>query len=584
MEASFVSKIHMRPMMYKEWSKINLDFSYIDKAFINASVITVNASDEIAEAVGIKGNKIVFVGSTAELMTIADEKTKIIDVKGRTLCPGFIDSHFHPILVGLIGDSLDSGIVNIFYPKGKSLKELLDKVREVASLKKPGEWISMMGYEPLLLEEKRHPTLEELDEAAPDNPLHFMHGGGHICKYNSKALAYLGVFGPEDALKFPKDEVEVVDGKLTGLVRGHTHFKLWGKVTYTEEQQARAAMSSHAKALSYGVTSVHDCGELDKPSYHIMQKLCRDRTFKIRIYMMLHSIFGKEASKKDNEHWLSLGLMSGLGDDYFKIGGGKFMIDGGSGAPSCATREPYSHDPDLPGEWGWEREEGADYLEYLHQEECQATAHAIGDMAVEFMVEGYEKLYEKELATACNAILYSKGSWNSRLRHRIEHCSLVDQDLIDRMAKMGICPTLNPGMLTSIGANYTKFYGERMKYMIAARSMLDAGVPVAFASDNPSGPMGMALIDGAVNRYDRVQGVELDQTQCISVLEAIRCATYGSAYAAKEEDIKGSLEVGKLADLIILSENILTLPKEKLNEVQVDLTVIDGNIEYERIF
>ncbi|MEG2199805.1 MAG: amidohydrolase family protein, partial [Anaerovorax sp.] len=338
---------------------MNFDFSYIDTAFINGKVITVNARDEIEEAVGIKGNQIVFVGKTKELISLTDSDTKVIDLHGKTLMPGLIDSHFHPILAGLINPEPDSPIIDTFFENCKNLKELLDLIRKACLLKKPGEWISMMGYEPMDFPEKRHPTIEELDEAAPENPVHCMHCGGHICMYNTKALAYLNVYEPDDARNYPKDEVEVVDGKLTGLVRGHTHFWLWGQVPYSQEQQKKAALKSQLHGLSNGITSIHDCGEFGKVSYHMMQKLCNEGIFKIRTYMMLHSVIGKPVSKIENQRYIELGLMSGLGDAHFKIGGSKFMIDGGSGAPSCATREPYSHDAGLPRERGWEREEVA---------------------------------------------------------------------------------------------------------------------------------------------------------------------------------------------------------------------------------
>ncbi len=547
---------------------MNYDHKKPDLAFKNGRVLTVNDKNEIVEALAIEGDKIVFTGSDAELQKILDPDTRVIDLKGRTLMPGFIDSHFHPILSGLLDKGPEAAMIDTFFANCKSLAEMLSLLKAAVALKKPGQWVSMMGYEPLLLPEARHPRLEELDAIAPNNPVHCMHGGGHICMYNSRALEYLGVFKPEDAAKYPKDEVEVVDGKLTGMVRGHTHFWLWGQVEYTEEQQARAAMKSHAFALRNGITSIHDPGECGKTSYHIMQKLCRQGIFKIRSYMMLHSIFGKPFSKAENAHFLSLGLMSGLGDEHFRIGSCKFMIDGGSGGPSCATREPYDHNPDLPRERGWEREEVAEYLGEINNAECQATAHAIGDLAVEFMVEGYEKAFAK----------------NPRpdLRHRIEHCTIADPDLIDRIARLNVIPVVNPGMLTTIGANYALFYGKRMKYLIALRSMIDAGIRPCIASDYPSGPVGIALIDGAVNRYNRVKSLQLDQTQCIGVMEAVRCATVNGAYASFEEGIKGSLEPGKLADMIILSEDITALPKEKLNEVKVDMTMIGGKVEYER--
>ena len=178
---------------------MNFDFSYLDIAFKNGSVITVNETDEIAEAVGVKGNKIVFVGSNADIEKLIDEKTKVVDLKGRTLMPGLNDTHYHPILNGMIDQELDSGIVSTGLEMCKTIPELLDLIRRIAAGKKPGEWISTMGYEAGLRAEQRHPTLEELDEAAPNNPLQCNTCNGHIGTYNSKALEYLGVFSAEDA-------------------------------------------------------------------------------------------------------------------------------------------------------------------------------------------------------------------------------------------------------------------------------------------------------------------------------------------------------------------------------------------------
>ena len=411
--------------------------------------------------------------------------------------------------------------------------------------------------------------MEELDAVAPDNPVHCMHGGGHICVYNSKALAYLQVYTAEDAKKYPENEVEVIDGKLTGLVRGHTHFGLWGKVYYTEEQQIKAAMKSQELCLRKGITSVGDMGECGKSSYHIMQKLCSTGRFKIRTYMALHSIFGKEYSKAENAHFLELGFITGLGNEHFRIGPCKFMIDGGAGAPSCATREPYSHNPDLPREKGWGREEVRDYIQMIHEAGCQCTAHAIGDEAVEYMVEGYEAAFAKDRELP-------------NRRHRIEHCLIVDQDLIRRMAEMNICPSVNAGNVCFMGDNLSKFYGERIKFYGALRSMLDAGLKCSLHSDAPSAPCGFESIDGAVNRFDRTKQIQCDKTQAIALLEAIRCVTWNPAYQSYEETIKGNLESGKLADFIVLDRDILSMDCMNLNQVQVDYTVIDGVIEYQR--
>ena len=553
---------------------MNFDFSYLDIAFKNGSVITVNAQDEIAQAVGVKGNKIVFVGSNEDIDQLIDEKTQVIDLKGRTLMPGLNDSHYHPILNGMIGTELDSAMVDTGFAQAKDIPALLAILKAVTDTKAPGKWVSSMGFEATLLKEQRYPTLEELDAIAPNNPLQALTCNGHNAIYNSKALEYLKVYTAEDAKKYPEGEVVVADGKLTGEVRGHTHFWLWGQVEYTEPQQRKAAMKSQKQCLELGITSVGDMGECDAPSYHIMQKMCRDGDFKIRSYMALHSIFGKHYSLEDNEHWMKLGFVTGLGDEHFRVGPCKFMIDGGSGGPTCYTREPYSHDPSAPSERGWEREETWDYIKKVDDAECQCTAHAMGDGAIEFMVEGYEKAFE-----ACE----DKEAFKAR-RHRIEHCMLVDQDLIDRMAKMNICPSVNAGLQIRNGKNLARFYGpKREKFLGALKSMMEAGVVCSLHSDAPSGPVGFEMIDGAVNRYDLRQGYQCDMSQAVTVLQAIRCCTYNAAYQSYEEKIKGSVEVGKLADLIVCDRDILAMDTHELHNVKVDLTMIDGKVEYQRV-
>lgn len=540
-----------------------------DIAFINGKIITVNPTDEIVEAVAVKDNKILYAGNMRGLNEVISDKTRIYDLKGKSMVPGFIDTHFHPILKGLFGTSANSAIIDTSYDNCKSIKDILELLKEAVKNRRPGEWISMMGYDQNKVREKRHVTIEELNAAAPDNPVQCMRTCGHICIYNSKALQSIGVYNASDAAKFPYNEIVVKDGNLTGIVKDHTHFYIWSKVSYTKEQQKTAALKSNDLLLKNGITSVHDAGECDDFSYRIMQRLCKDRKFKPRQYMMIHSIFGKPVSLKQNDHFMKLGLLTGLGNSFFRIGSSKFMIDGGTSGPSCATREPYSHDPDMPGILGWERREVADYLTKINDACCQATAHAVGDLAVELMVDGYEQ--------ACAS--------NKRhdARHRIEHCAIVDQNLIDRIARLSVCPSCNPGFIAWNGSNYERYFGDRMKYFMALRSMIDANIMVSIGSDSPSGPMEpMTVIDACINRTDRTTGKSVDQTQKISVLEAIRLYTYNGAYSSYEEKIKGSIEAGKLADLTVLSEDILSCPRDRIREILVDMTVVDGIIEYER--
>ena len=540
---------------------------YADMVFKNGRVITMDAADRVTEAAAVRGNRIVFAGPDTEAEALTGPGTRVFDLAGRSLLPGFIDSHFHPILAGLFGDDADAAIIFTGQRNCKSIGDILNLVRKAAAGRKPGQWISMMGYDQNKVAEKRHVTREELDRAAPHNPVQCMRGCGHVSVYNSPALASIGVKTAADAAKYPPNEIVLEGDRLTGIVKDHTHFLIWSRVDYSEEQQIAALGRSNDLLLRNGITSIHDPGECGKTSYKLMSRYCARRKFKPRTYMMLHSIYGKPFSLAEVDHFLALGLESGIGDDYFRLGTCKFMLDGGTSGPSCATREPYSHDPDLPGILGWEREETAAYIAKINEAGCQCSAHAVGDLAVEFMVEGYERAFQR--------------TPRPEARHRIEHCALTDQDLIRRMARMNICPSCNPGFITVNGSNYTAYYGPRMKYFTALRSMIDAGIRVSISSDAPSGPVEpAALLDGCVNRIDRVTGEAVDRTQAVTIREALRLYTYNGAYASYEEDRKGSIEAGKLADLTVLSADVLSLPPERIPELRVDLTMIDGLIEF----
>ena len=546
---------------------MQFDFSYVDIAFKNGQVVTVNPNDDIAQAVGVKHNKIVFVGSNAELDAIIDEKTKVVDLAGRALTPGFIDCHFHPILYGF----MSSTIIDIKYPVCSSVKQLKELVAAAAARTPKGKWIKLWGYDQNKYAENRHPSIEDLDEVAPHHPVQCMRACGHVCVYNTLGLAAGGIHSPADAARFGKDELVVKDGKLTGMAYDQTIFHLWSKVEYTEEEMWQALTWSNDQLLKSGVTSIHDPGECDKPSYSIMYKAARNKTFKPRQYMMMHSIFGKPFSAADNERFIENGFHTGLGDERFRIGCNKFMVDGGTSGPSCATREPYSHDPTLPGILSWQREEVAEYIDYINRHDNQATAHAVGDLAIEFMVEGYEKAL---------AAHYRKPEEH---RHRIEHCAITPPDLVARMAAMGIVPVANPHFMTINGSDYKKYYGERINHFFPLRSFIDAGIRPTFGCDAPTATQEVTRgLDGAVNRIDRKTGELCGPEQRISMLEAIRCYTINGAYASFEDDIKGSIEVGKLADLVVFSEDITTHTQEQINDVMVDMTMIDGDIVYER--
>ena len=197
------------------------------------------------------------------------------------------------------------------------------------------------------------------------------------------------------------------------------------------------------------------------------------------------------------------------------------------------------------------------------------TAHAVGDKAVTIIVNAIEKAMAQFHRADC--------------RHRIEHCGLTNPDLIARIAKLGIVPISNPSFITINGTDYNRYYGDRVRYMFPLKSYLDAGVITAIGSDSPvTHPDPMNSLYGALNRKDRKTGDDVGENQKVEVLQIVRMMTYNGAYASFEEKLKGSLEPGKLADVVILTEDLLTYPPENVQKVAVRATFLDGELVYEK--
>lgn len=527
----------------------------------NGKVITVNKKEEIVEAVAIKGKKILAVGSNAEIEQYQGENTKILDAEGKTVMPGFIDAHIHFLMYGL----LDHGIIDINYPKAKSIEEIKALIKADAAKKKKGEWIKLQGYDHNKLEEKRHPTKEDLDEVAPDNPVQCTRCCAHMGIYNSLALEIGGV---RSADQYAPDEVVLNEkGELHGLLKETAHMDMSTKVEFSDDELVDGLKNADQIMLSLGITSAHDAGSYGAVSTAAIQDACESGLIKTRLRPMIFDMFGKESGKKYIYSFLETGIHTGCGSEHFKVGPTKIMLDGSSSGPSCAVIDGYSHDPSNHGIQVWEQEETDEIVLAAHKAGFQVTAHAVGDKSVTIMVNAIEKALEQ----------YPRKDH----RHRIEHCGLTNPTLIERIAKSGIVPISNPSFITINGTDYNRFYGDRVNYMFAMKSYLDHGIITAIGSDSPvTHPNPMNSLYGALNRKDRKTGDSVGAMQKIGILDAIRMFTYNCAYVSFEEEIKGSLEAGKLADITILSEDILQCPVEEIQRVTVKYTLVDGEIAY----
>lgn len=536
---------------------------HADLVIRNGRVITVNKNDDIEEAIAIRENKIVFVGRNEDVEKYIAASTQIIDARGRSLSPGIIDSHQHFLTYGL----LNNGIVNITYPALKSIGEIKEVIRKEASIKKKGEWIKLQGYDHNKLEEGRHPTRYELDEVAPENPVQCVRVCVHMGVYNSRALEIGGI---ESESQYDRGEVVVDEnGVPTGLLKETAHMEVSKKVLLTDGEILSGLKNADGIMLENGITSVHDAGSYGKDVFRMMQYASENGYVKVRMRPMIFDLFGKKSNEKLIRSFIETGIYTNLGDEKYSIGPAKIMVDGSSSGPSSAMLEPYSHDPTSSGLLVWTQEEADEVLYDAHKAGYQVTAHAVGDQAVTIVVNAIEKALER--------------SPKEDHRHRIDHCGIVNDELLDRIASLGIIPVSNPAFITINGRDYNKYYGGRVKYMFPLKSYMEKGIVTTLASDAPvTVPNPMYSLYGALTRKDYLNQVAVAEGQRIEILDAMRMFTINAAYASFEEDIKGSLEVGKLGDITIFSENLLDYPREDLFDVKVDYTIIDGKIQYER--
>lgn len=540
---------------------------FADIAFINGKVITVDDNDSIAEAVAVKGNEIVYVGTSAGAIDFIGEKTEVVNLGGKTLMPGIIEAHSHFMLNAIL---LNDIIIPIDYRICKSIEEIKQKIREAVAVRNPGEWIVLQGYDQAKLIDGRHPNYKDLDEVAPDNPVWCVRADLHTGVCNSKALAIAG-WTKESAKDFQPGELDLDEkGELTGLVKEEGFGYMNALITYDDEKLLEAYKMCDKMFAQYGITSVHDAGAYGGQFVKVLQSACLNGDVKTRVYEMVYRMLGKNSIKDFIYEHIKTGLHTGIGDEHYKLGPAKMLIDGSSSAPSCSTKQPYSHNKDLPQILNWSEEEMVKVFTDAHLAGFQMTAHCIGDNAVEMMINTIEKVLDK----------YPRED----ARPRIEHCCMIDEIMLQRIKKLGIIPISNPGLVAFNAKDYNVYYGDRVNWMFSCKSYIDNGIVSAAGADAPCMEVNpMIGIWGALERKDILTGVECGTCQCIDIMDAIRMFTINGAYASFDEKIKGSIEVGKLADLIVLKEDILQSSKEHVRDIEVEKTYIDGKLVYEAV-
>lgn len=540
---------------------------YADLVLKRANVITVDARDSRAQAVAVQDGRIVGVGTDSDVEGLIGARTRVLDLSGRTVVPGFIDSHTHNVHLGEFRYGFSQ--LNLPAELVPTIPGLLAQVGERAGHARPGEWIGGRNFDPNGMQERRWPTRLELDRVAPDNPVIITIRGGHACVVNSRALTLAGI--TRDTPDPPGGVIErdPTTGDPSGVLRDVTSIRAALPVaTVPELKEGLRAISAMYARL--GVTSVHDAGATPRAeSYQAFREAVEERIFRQRAYLLIYDEF-----LLAND----LGLRSGFGNDRLRLGGMKLFMDGSIQCFTCAFREPYVT-RDTRGLEGlrYSEEEASELVARAHRLGYQVAIHAQGDVGI---------------TRAVNAIEHALAA-NPRPdpRHRIEHTLCPTREDLERMKRLGIIPNFFLFHPWFWGDQHIgEFIGaERAARMVPARTAIDLGLrpcahsdcPVCTPDDPvwPSNPLwGMAC---AVTRKTR-SARDIGPRERISVLEALRLYTINGAYASFEEGIKGSIEAGKLADLVVLGADPLETEPWSIKDIPVEKTIIGGEIVFDR--
>lgn len=534
---------------------------FAELVLLNGKIVTVDENESIAEAVAIKFGKILAVGRNSEIQSLIGEETEIIDLKGRTVIPGLIDSHCHVTsagartLMGIIDLSEEAGI--------RSIADIKAKIKEKAKRTPKDEWIICVQEDDSKLTEKRHPTRWELDPATPNHPVIVITVGGHFSIVNSKAFEKAGV---------TKNTPDPVGGMFdrdpeTGEPTGGLHEKArniimpggyYGREPTKEEasEGAKRILMANAKA---GLTCIYDM--VAKPQIRAVLDLKNRGDLPIRVRMDVSIELFSELNK--------LGIYRGLGDEWVKICGLKMFFDGAISARTAAVSEPYLHQPDFCGVMATTKEIASKTILEAYDAGYRISAHANGDRAINLYLDIMEQAQAKHP--------------RDDPRNRIIHCTVVNPKLVARIKKLDMLPTIFGAYPYYHGDKLIPAFGEkRLEWMFAARSFLDAKVKIAAHSDHSASPFPPLMgIHALVNRVTKT-GKPIGQSQKVSVMEALKLYTINAAYHSFDENSLGSIEAGKYADMVVLGKDILTEPPETIINIPIDMTIVDGKTVYKK--
>lgn len=532
----------------------------------NARVVTVDPRLPRAEAFAIKSGRFVVVGSNADVRNLIRKGTATWDANGASIVPGFIDTHNHAPGTVLLNEVL---VGNPFEVEFVTIDSIIQKLRARAARTPPGYWVEGYFFDDTKVKDGRQLDIHDLDQVSKDHPVAVHHRGGHTSFYNSKAFEMADVNrqtpNPSGGT-FDRDSAGGLNGRVTDNAKS-AFYRIGKRQTLTIENSGldvpaesldrEVAGIAHISKLfaRYGVTSVHHEGG----SLPAMQKVRASGDLKHRI--------SYEAVGKELDAMITAGIQSGFGDEWIRFGAtAEHLIDGSFSERTMALSVNFPG-TNYKGNVATTQDDLNNWVEKVHRAGIQINCHANGDVAIDMYLSAFERA--------------QKLSPRSEARPKITHCTLINDDLVRRMKALDAVPAL---FTTYAYYNSDKFsfYGEDlMKRCMAFRTLLDAGIHAAAGSDFGPGPFDPRMaIQGMVTRTGW-DGKTWGGNQKVSLDEAIRVNTLNGAYNSHEEDIKGSITAGKLADYVVLAEDLHSIPVDRIKDVKIVRTVVGGKTVYE---
>ncbi|MHB8926976.1 MAG: amidohydrolase [Bacillota bacterium] len=524
----------------------------------NGRVIGLAEAARGATAVLVVEGRIKAVGADGAVRAAAPRGVPAVDLEGRTVVPGFIDSHLHLLNFGLYLQRMD--LIGV-----KSLAELTRLVAEKHAALPAGDWVLGRGWDQDLFAEKRYPSRRDLDAVAPDRPVALTRACGHALAANSEALRRAGV-----ARETPDPAGGQIDRDETGEPTGIFRERAMGLMTRVipkpgANELATALRAAVGQALAAGVTSVHsdDCGAF---GFGPVLGLYRGHLgpeglpFRVRV----------DVSNEAIGDLLATDLRTGSGNGFVQVGSVKMFADGSLGAGTAALSEPYNDNPGSRGIPVVTPEQMKENVLRAHRSGMQVAVHAIGDLAIDMTLDAYE------------AALADRPRPDHR--HRIIHGQIMRPEQFERFARLGVVADIQPKFITTDMRWAERRVGpRRIRTSYAWRTFLDHGVHCAGGSDCPVEPLDPVLgLYSAVTRQD-LEGHPREgwlPDQRLTAEEALRLFTLGGAYAAFEEKDKGSIEPGKLGDLVVLDRDPTAIPGSELKDLRVEMTIVGGRMAF----